>query len=94
MHIKPKAMLSAVRDMKNIQIPSKEQLDNFLRYYRSRIQDTKCSAMCLKDFDNFYETNSEVPDDPDKMFVSDVSTESLKEDGKVVLFFRIFLTTK
>jgi hypothetical protein len=50
------------------------------------MQDTKGSAMCLKDFDNFYETNSEVADDPDKIFVSDVSSESLKEDGKVILF--------
>ena len=34
-----------------------------------------------------------MPDDPDKMFVVDISTEVIEENGKPTAVFRIFIST-
>ena len=47
-----------------------DQIHNFLRYWRGKQSSTSGSSMCLPDFDDFYAAHKEVPENPDKMFVT------------------------
>ena len=93
MFFHPKAIIRNLRDVEGIQIPTINQINHFLKYMREKMSDTKGSAMCLKDFQDFYTAHKAVPSNPDQIFVPDVSTEVVKEKGKTVLIFRIFFTT-
>lgn len=88
-------MLTSLRDIPDIVIPTNQQLKNYLSEIRKKNSDQSYgSGMCLKDFENFYELNKNIPEDEDEMFVTSVHTETKKESSKILFFFRIFFSTK
>ena len=70
------------------------QINNLLKSVRDKQSVTKSNSMCLKDFDDYGEAHMKVPEDPDEMFVADWSTDTLQENGSILLSFWMFYTTK
>lgn len=84
-------MLRNLREIPGITIPNSLQLSNYLKQLR---QTYKGSALCLQDIEDFYENNKKIPESEDEMFVVNVNTIIKKENDRISLIFRIFLTTK
>ena len=91
-------MLVHLSRIEGIEIPTMRQLTNFLAAIRN-IKDKADSTgtgtyLCLNDFEKLFLAHKELPDDLDTMFIVDVSTSVLKEEGQLVLVFRIFFSTR
>ena len=93
--LKPAQMLVQLRRFADV-LPTKLQLSNFLKFHRSKSSTVTSNStqICLQDFLDFYDKNKEIPDDDDKMFVSDCFVEAVMENESLVQIFRIFFTTK
>ncbi len=51
------------------------------------------NKVAMNDFEEFAKAHSAVPEDEDEMFVVDVFTKAVREEGKIILLFRIFFST-
>lgn len=86
----PATIVFQLREMKDIDQPSKEQVSHIINYYKEKTPNTVVS---ISDLENFVKANNTVPNDDDDPFVVNFTCSPPRTPSEQK-FFRIFFSTK